>query len=91
MVPNTYPVEWLRLGRFLLCTEHNKDAADWSVTRDRGGVHVTGLLYQQSVALDFVDHGGYLEIVDATYGDRVSLTKTDAIGVLNEIASRCPP
>jgi hypothetical protein len=73
----------------LLCTEHDKDAADWNVTRDQGGVHLSGLLYQQSVALDFVDHGGYLEIVGARYGDRESLTKTDAIGVLNEIANRC--
>jgi hypothetical protein len=39
----------LKLSKLMLCMEHNKDAAEWNVDRDRGGVHVSGLLYQQGV------------------------------------------
>lgn len=79
----------LKLGKFLLCLQQKKDAADWSVTRDRGGVHLSGLMYQQSVNLDFIDHGDRLEIVGASYGERVSLTSTDANGVLGELELGC--
>ena len=83
------PLDTLVVRKFILCMEQNKDAANWDISRDQGGVHITGLLYQQAVALEFVDHGDYLEIIGARYGDRVSLTESDATTVLLEIAGRC--
>lgn len=83
------PTNDLNVREFIICVDHNKDTRDWSVIKNQSGVHINGLLYEQRVSMDFIDHGDHLEIVGASFGDKISLTTWDATNVLNEASKRC--
>lgn len=77
----------IKVSRFVSCLDQSKDISNMQISKDRLGIHLTGLFKEQLFSIDFIDTGKKLTSAAASIGTQIAINEAGAHEILSIIIS----
>jgi hypothetical protein len=100
MIDREYPglsesnVNGVRVSRFVACADASPQIKDFHISRDRSGVHMSGLFKDQDFSAGFIDTGNDLQVISASIGGAEAANALSAAGLFDNVSAaitgHCP-